>query len=279
MTTQCTEFDEFVRMLAQMNELQRRVAHGSLELRTVRRGLQSLIEGDPATSCRIPSHFVSLAHQIENVERWNAEFGWNIPDALIARRCLEARTFDWPGDPLQAIVLVPSLDSPTTTLTALAKAASRLRVWPYNTQKAIHDNQAEVWLMDGIDFTPNTLEWRLVDLGSHLYGRGSRRLSEPLPKASELVTTQTAAHAEVLAAAAHFPRWLQAIKEGQAPAVAIPGYQMNDPDVRTGEGPRTAYLSISFGSGDISTTLHSYSFETLWEGRAVATARPMTLGR
>lgn len=277
MTMQNLELDAFARLLAQMAELQQRAARRSVDISTLRRGLQHLIEGKPVTSCRVPSHFVSLAQQIENIERWNEEQGWGLPEDLIARRCLEARTFDWPGDLLQAIVLVPSLSTPGATLTALTKVASKLQVWPYAASEAIREGTANVWLMDGIDFRPNTLEWRFVDLGSHLQPPYSEAPKRSVPNASDLVSAETAAHEEVLAAAAHFPDWLRAIREGKAPAVAIPGYRMTDTDARSSE-PRTAHLSIAYGSGDIHTTLHSYSSESVWSGHAVATAGPMALG-
>lgn len=277
MTMRDFELDDLARLFVQLGEFQQRILGRRLDIPTARRGLQHLIEGKPVASCRVPSHFVSLAQQIENVERWNEEQGWGFPETLIARRYLEARTFDWPGDSLQAIVLVPSFNDPGATLTAITKVASSLRVWPYAASEAIHEGTANVELMDGVHFKPNTLEWRLVDLGSHLQPPYSEDPKRSVPNASDLVSAETAAHDAVLAAAAHFPDWLRAIKEGKAPAVAIPGYRMTDTDAGSSE-PRTAHLSIAYGNGDIGTTLHVYSSESVWSGHAVATAGPMALG-
>jgi|GEM_PF-6410889 len=273
--------DDIGRLTLQWGELLRRVLADNVDTANVRRGLQHLIVGKPVGTCQPPQYFAPLAQQIANIEAWNKEYGWGFSDELIARRCLEARTFDWPGDRLQAIVLVPSLETPAATLLGLLKIMDNRRVgclnaWPSTLLGRAEEDPSIVSLMDGIEFRPNSLEWRLVDLGSHLYkhelrGKDTRR------KAAEYVTPATAAHAEAVAAAAHFPGWLKAMYAHEVPSVMLPGYRLIGPDPYD-RSDTTYYLSISYSSGDTATTLHGYSFDTMFDGNAIATVGPVELG-
>ncbi|HSW81019.1 MAG TPA: hypothetical protein VLG40_01355 [Candidatus Saccharimonas sp.] len=276
--------DDLFRFVSQQHELLQRVVRGTLDIAVARRGLQHLILGEPIASCQPSPYFVSLAQQIANVETWNEQFGWGFSAELVARRCLEARTFDWPGDQLQAIVLVPSLETPAATLLALMTTMSdkrrrngALQPWPMQLLDRAAVDPSCVKLLDGAEFRPNSLEWRFVDLGSHLSDKASWGADGHLARASDFVTPQTAAHAEVLAAAAHFPDWVKAITNGDAPGVMIPGYRLLQADHSNVD--RTNYLSIYFAPGDVTAMLHGTSSESMFGGRAIATAGPVPLGK
>jgi hypothetical protein len=271
MTSQDFDLDDVARFLAQMGELQQRVLHGRVNLPNARRGLQLLIEDQPVSNTQHGRFFVSCAQQLANLERWNEQYGWGFSEAHIARCYVQARTFDWPGDPLQAIVLVPSFSTPGDTLTALIEAASDngLYVWMPGTANCIKEDPSRVRLVEGAYFLPNSLEWRLVDFGAHLTRRGTK-----VPNCSDLVTPAASAHAEVVAAAAHFPGWLRAIRKKSAPGIKVPGYRVVGADTQVGD----VYLSVTCSGGDFGTTLHGYTSDVVWDGMAVATACPAPLG-
>ncbi len=263
--------DEVARLLAQVYELQQRVLQGRLDPHAVRRGLQLIIEGRSVVSCQPASHFVSLAQQIVNIEKWNAERNWGFSPEQIARRCLEARTFDWPGDSLQAIVLVPSLATPGATLKELL-AVSSVSTWPAHAVSTINDSN-NVTLVEGIGFTPNTLEWRLVDLGAHRRSEGQKLR---YAWKDQLVTVDTAAHAEVVAATAHFPLWVDAVRHKHVPQVVVPGYRIADLQYGGTNGATILLEGAAGGYVQFYATVGEDN--TIWGGDAVATAGPVPLG-
>jgi hypothetical protein len=272
MTAQTMRDDEIRRLLAQTAQLHDGVLSGTLNLTVVRRALEYVLTGGDVAKMHPgrSSYFVSLAEQINNVERWNKLYEWGFTDAQIAHCTLEARTYDWPGDRLQALVLVPSFSSPIATLRALMMAADRLNVFPAGLfdSLGIDTNFA---LMRGVEFEPDTLEWRHVDLGSHLWELDG----DHSPRVFDIATAKTAAHAAVIAAAAHFPRWVDAISSGEAPGVIIPGYR------------------VIYGTGGLTRQTEYFSLRTtrsqhiamlrlcegiMWKNCAIPTESPMPLG-
>jgi hypothetical protein len=252
--------DDGYRVLEQVRELERLILTGALPPDAVGRGLQHLISGEPVTTCTVPSHFASLAAQLANVEKWNDEFDWGFTPDVFARRAIEARMFEWPGDRLRAIVLVPTLSTVHATFSVLAKIATSrdrggLRLSPQN---GAADG---VRLLDDVVFRANTLEWRMVDLG-----HSARSVKD-------LVTPENAARAEVMAAAAHFPRWVEAIMKGRAPHMCVPGYRFCEPG---NQAP--AHGIILYDGGLIRTTPLIHGSDTVWEGEVVATSYPVPLG-
>lgn len=271
------DLDTVTRFLRQERELVDRVLAGTIDPAVVRRGLQHLLMGEPVTNLREGKYFVSLAKQIENVRRWNEENDWGFSEADFARCYLEASTFDWPGDPLQTIVLVPSFCDPATTFQNLARVCPTdgpgpfLEFVPLNLLRLIKDGDVTIGLRDGVEFRAHTLEWRLLDLDSH------RQRTSSTSNACELVTPEVSAHAEVLAAIAHFPGWLNAFYKHEVPAVSVPGYSVHNREWSN----HTGGLTVTGGSNTVSgyyVNVGIHMGYNVFPGYAVATSYPMSLG-
>lgn len=272
MTIQSLRDDEIRRLLGQTARIHDMVLLNELSLEVVRRVLDHVLAGGDIdkTSPGALSYFASQAQQIDNIVRWNTMFGWGFTGAQITQCILEARTFNWPGDSLQALVLVPSFTSPVATLRELMRAADHLNVWPAGLLDTLGID-TRFALIRGIEFEPDKLEWSHVDLGSHLWTQDG----DHSPRVFDVAESRTAAHAEVLAAAAHFPKWLNAIASGEAPGVIIPGYRVIH--ALDGLVQQTEYLSLRSTSSQRVAMLRLCD-GVMWNGCAIPTANPMTIG-
>lgn len=223
------------RLTAQWKDLFDRVTRGTVPLEVARQHLQAAILGHPAPSSPVPDYFVSCARQVMNVQAWNKEYGWGFTDADFAKAYVEAATFAWPADALQAIVLVPSLASPVATFVGLCGVIAdsghvssirgmrrpTFRKGDYSHILTEHPDRLE--LAEGAEFHPNRLAWHLVDLGAFRVAHKDYSSHSALDRTAP----SKAAHAEVIAAAAHFPRWCEGVRTKTAPSVYAPGYRVS----------------------------------------------------
>jgi hypothetical protein len=168
--------------------------------------------------------FTSLETQLANVRRWNEEREWGFTAGELAAVDLTPARHT---DPLVVDVIVPYLPSDRTmdgvrrTCHELWTLAEREQpfTWAWDHRRA--DYPKPVRLLAGIEHTPGVRRVTL-DLGAHwLPGRYLRPMR---------VRGRDSAHAEVLAAAAHFPDWVRAMDGRSVPYIWLSGYQVTIPE-------------------------------------------------
>ncbi|MGI8751360.1 MAG: hypothetical protein ACR2MN_03440 [Acidimicrobiales bacterium] len=173
--------------------------------------------------------FIPVAEQIDNVRRWNGYLDWGFDEEDFVTVDLTPRAH---AGPLVVDVVVPYLRG--LTLGADVETLNEVRhtcheLWLL--AKRQHPNSwcwdRSLWLnlpkpvrlLDGIVHRPG-IRRVTVDLGAHW--------QPGLHIRPGLVRDQDSAHAEVLAAAAHFPRWIRAMGRN-VPHTWISGYQVTVP--------------------------------------------------
>lgn len=174
--------------------------------------------------------FAPLAEQLANIRRWNVERSWGLNAADFDMIDVAAHPHD---DPLVvdliAVYLEPfgEMDGVQRTCHELwtVAAARQAYSWAWDWRQDIYEHQPKpVRLLPGIEHCPGVRRVT-VDLGAHWtpgHHIRPRRLRG-----------QDSAHAEVLAAAAHFPRWIRSMDGLSVPYVWISGYQMTYPAYAT----------------------------------------------
>ena len=171
--------------------------------------------------------FISLDQQLANVRRWNEERGWGFSASDIESVDIT------PGDdskPLVVDVIAVYL-ADNGQLSGVRRTCHELWTlaaeefpnawswdWYWDEWKSC---PKPVRLLDGIVHRPGVRRVTL-DLGAHW-----RRGRQVRPSS---VRGTNSAHAEVLAAAAHFPRWLRAMDGIRVPYVWLAGYQVTIPE-------------------------------------------------
>jgi hypothetical protein len=174
--------------------------------------------------------FAPLAEQLDNVRRWNRERHWGLPDAELDLVDLVPSEH---ADPLVTDVVAVylagdgHLDGVRRTChelwTLAAEQMPNSWSWDWYRDKWQH-NPKPVRLLDGLTHRPGVRRVT-VDLGAHwTYGRYIRPIR---------VRGKDSAHAEILAAAAHFPRWLRSMDGQSVPFTWLPGYQITIPERAT----------------------------------------------
>jgi hypothetical protein len=204
------------------------------------------------------SLFVSLRAQLDNIREWNEERRWGFSAA-----------------DLGAVDLIPSAEKGPLVVDVLAvylggdASLNGVRrtcheLWTVAAQSQPHtwcwdwywdnwrDRPKPVRLIDGIVHRPG-IRRVTVDLGAHFEpGRYLR---------PRHVRGPHSAHAEVLAAAAHFPRWIWAMDGETVPYTWISGYEVMIGERRSPE--RLPALSWSRFRRTLSLTAgwadHAYS--------------------
>ena len=174
--------------------------------------------------------FAPLADQLANVRRWNAEREWGFTRAELAAIDITPRTH---RNPLVVDVLAiyltaerrhDGLDGVRRTCNELWDVVAQryLNTWSWDWLPQTYYGRCKpVRLLAGIEHQPGVRRVT-VDLGAHwVPGRHVR------PRA---IRGRDSAHAEVLAAAAHFPRWAKAMDGVKVPYVWLPGYQVTVPE-------------------------------------------------
>ena len=163
------------------------------------------------------SLFAPLTEQIANVRRWNDERGWGFTSADLD--AIDLRPADH-REPLVVDVIAVYLPG-HGDLDGIRRTC--LELWTVATDehpagRSWEQRKAErmpVTLLDGIEHRPGIRRVTL-DLGAHWRLGGTYRLID--------VRGPDSAHAEILAAAAHFPYWVWAMDGTWVPYTWVPGY-------------------------------------------------------
>lgn len=176
--------------------------------------------------------FVSPAQQLENIRRWNEDLEWDFAEADFAAVDLTEPPPDLP--PLVVDVVVPYLPpvflGGDVTLDGVRRTCHEL--WTLAEQQ-----QPDSWCWD--------LYWEVGAhgpkpvclLGEQTHQPGIRRVRLDLAAhwhhgqhvRPANVRGPNSAHAEVLAAAAHFPYWVRSMDGRTVPHACVAGYQITVP--------------------------------------------------
>jgi hypothetical protein len=167
--------------------------------------------------------FSSLRAQLENIREWNAERKWGFSADDLHSVDLTPRAQE---NPL-VVDLIAVYLSGNAGLNGVRRTCHEL--WTVAAEQQPHswsweldwnewkDYIKPVRLLNGIVHRPG-IRRVTVDLGAYFKpGRYIRPSS---------ARSQYSAHAEVLAAAAHFPRWIRAMDGQTIPYAWIPGYEV-----------------------------------------------------
>lgn len=183
-----------------------------------------------------PGIFVPLTEQIANVRRWNDDREWGFSVAEINAIDLTPRAH---SDPLVVdliAVYLPDgeLSEEREHLGGVRRTCHELwrvaadrqpQAWGWDWMREAHPNRPKpVRLLPGIAHRPG-LRRVTVDLGAHwVPGRHIRPRN---------VRGHDSAHAEILAAAGHFPGWARAMDGSSVPFIWLSGYQVTFPEATT----------------------------------------------
>ncbi|MDQ3504536.1 MAG: hypothetical protein M3446_02375 [Actinomycetota bacterium] len=197
--------------------------------------VQDTTPGPPAESRGTPPPdlFVPLTEQLGNVRRWNEDRGWGF-------RAKELNAIDLTPrqhvDPLVVDLIAVYLDDISTGSGAEMLDGVRRTCRELWTIAAEHQPTSWYWdwVRDRYDprpmpvrLLPGIIHWpgvrrMTVDLGAHwIPGQHVRPSS---------IRGPASAHAEILAAAAHFPRWARAMDGVSVPYIWLSGYQVTHPE-------------------------------------------------
>jgi hypothetical protein len=167
--------------------------------------------------------FVSLRAQLDNIRQWNEQRRWGFsPDDLDSVDLSPSGEYE----PLVVDLVAVYLDD-TAELTGVRRTCHELWTlaaeqqphswcWDWYWDKWLH-RPKPVGLLEGIVHRPG-IRRVTVDLGAHF--EPGRDIS------ANKVRSHDSAHAEVLAAAAHFPRWVRAMDGQTVPYTWLSGYEV-----------------------------------------------------
>ena len=168
--------------------------------------------------------FVPLVEQLENVRRWNLEKGWGFTEADFEGIDLTDGVYD---DALVADVIAvylpgdEELDPVRRTCDelwdVLGDQYPNTWCWDEKCWDLRLVGRKQVRLLHGIVHQPGVRRVTL-DLGAHW--------DAVHPTRSIDIRGRDSAHAEVLAAAAHFPGWVRAMDGMTVPFALLSGYQV-----------------------------------------------------
>ncbi|HVX58707.1 MAG TPA: hypothetical protein VG964_03135 [Candidatus Saccharimonadales bacterium] len=206
------------RLLELFMEIVRLTGKGNRTYDNVREAMQDIRDGR-FVSREPKDMFIPPAQQITWMQLMNDRFKWGFTSEQFEQ--LPAPPA-WPQERLQAVVLVPYFNSRKKTFEELRRAIY------YHTRFGLHDPYRVYW-EEGVDKESDYVRhvtgtsmrfpgmyWRIVDLGIN-------RGNAPWEAAE---TRQPLAGAEVLAAAALFPKWLKAMDGQDVPFVWVGGYKI-----------------------------------------------------
>lgn len=161
--------------------------------------------------------FCSPEEQVANIRTWNDQFlGGYFKQADFENLSTPP---DWPSGKLSAVVLVPYLATVHGTFTSLWKATASQHRDPWCWDG--YQKEASIRLLEGITHEPG-LCWEVIDFGANWdKTNGTAPITVRTPANSP--------HAGILAAAAHFPKWLKRMDGSKVPYVWGPGYQVSVP--------------------------------------------------
>ncbi|MDP9074169.1 MAG: hypothetical protein M3N98_08350 [Actinomycetota bacterium] len=205
--------------------------------------------------------FISLAAQLDNIRRWNEERGWGFGPADFEAVELTPSSHDDPLVVDLVAVYLPAdaeLDGVRRTCHELwtVAAAQHPNAWSWDEKpwdERLRQTK-QVRLLYGIVHEPG-IRRVTVDLGAHW---------EPhRPNRSIDYRSKDSAHAEILAAAAHFPRWIRAMDGRSVPYALLSGYQVTMVEAESWR--RLPCLSWNEFRATLSLTAHwSDHYGTRW---------------
>lgn len=185
-----------------------------------------------------PFLFCRLTEQMANIRRWNDDREWGFTEAELAAVDLTPRPHP---DPLVVDLIAVYLpdqyrgddegvvDGVRHTCHELWEVAAERYddTWSWDWIRDTYESRPKpVRLLPGITHRPGVRRVTL-DLGAHWTpGR---------PVRPRRVRGPSSAHAELLAAAAHFPRWARAMDGIAVPFVWLAGYQVTFPEAGVDE--------------------------------------------
>jgi hypothetical protein len=165
--------------------------------------------------------FVSLEDQLANVRRWNTERNWGFTDADFDS--VDLTPVEHSGLVVDVIAVYLPDEGKTNgiqrtfeELWTVAKA-QQPNAWRWDELKS---DKKHLRLLDGIEHSPG-IRRVTIDLGANWDTTNGIRPMD--------VRGKDSVHAEALAAAAHFPNWVQAMDGERVPYVWMPGYQVTIP--------------------------------------------------
>jgi len=177
--------------------------------------------------------FCPLTEQLANVRRWNSDREWGFTDAEFAAIDLTPRPHT---DPLVVDLIAVYLDAEyrgedegemdgvRRTCHEMWDVATEryLNTWCWDWIRDAYESRPKpVKLLAGIEHRPG-IRRVTVDLGAHWTpGRHIR---------PRRLRGRSSAHAEVIAAAAHFPRWARSMDGICVPFPWLAGYQVTYPN-------------------------------------------------
>lgn len=165
--------------------------------------------------------FVSLEVQLANVRNWNQMRGWGFTDADFDS--IDLTPVEHTGLVVDVIAVYLPDQGKTSgiqrTFEELWDIASSIQPgkWRYESLKS---DKKHLRLLDGIEHVPG-IRRVTIDLGANWDPQEGIRPMD--------VRGPDSVHAEALAAAAHFPDWVQAMDGERVPYVWMPGYQATIP--------------------------------------------------
>jgi hypothetical protein len=196
--------------------------------------------------------FVSLVEQRDNVRRWNEERGWGFGPADFDDIDVTPAHH---GDPLVTDVIAVYLPG-DEELDAVRRTSDELWAviadqhpnawcWDEKCWDLGKVGRKQVRILHGLAHQPGIRRVTL-DLGAHW---------DPLhPKRSIDIRGLDSAHAEVLAAAAHFPNWVRAMDGIAVPYALLSGYQVTLVEAESWR--RLPCLSWNESRATVSLTAH-----------------------
>jgi hypothetical protein len=223
---QITVDEDLKRVFKQIHQLEKQLLDGNVQPLEVRKPLQDILEHKFDCSWTQQLFwYISPEEQLANMRRWNEERGWGFSDSDFPA---EIPDFT-PSAPLEVLVLVvylPDEGKGRKQVPGYVRTANEL--W-----QITHEGQPNWWqwdelkldsdhlrLLPEVSHTPG-IRWVALDLGAHWNAKDGVRPCD--------VRGEDSAHAEILAAAAHFPQWIQNMDGEKVLFVWLSGYQVTIP--------------------------------------------------
>jgi hypothetical protein len=212
------KFDQFKRVLAEA-DLDGELVDAVLKQPQLADGMVGWLREQLAPP--LPELFASLEVQLANVRNWNQMRGWGFTDADFD--AIDLTPSSHSGLVVDVIAVYLPNQGKTSgvqrTFEELWDIASSIQPnkWRYDSLKS---DPKHLRLLDGIEHVPGIRRVTL-DLGANWDTTSGIRPMD--------VRGKDSAHAEILAAAAHFPNWVQAMDGERVPYVWMPGYQVTFP--------------------------------------------------
>ncbi|HEY0486985.1 MAG TPA: hypothetical protein VGD72_12115 [Mycobacteriales bacterium] len=183
--------------------------------------------------------FISLERQLDNIRRWNEEREWGFHTGELDAIDVAPREHEDPLVVDLVAVYLPStrrIDGVRRTCDELWKiaAAQQPHAWSWDWEwDEWKEHPKPVRLLDGLVHEPGVRRVT-IDLGAYWEpGRYVR---------PRHLRDQDSAHAELLAAAAHFPDWVRAMDGKSVPFVWLSGYQLGTPEPSDHRLPGLAWV-------------------------------------